>query len=200
VVKLKLSFLINDKEILTIGQLDRESKVKIKKSNNKTKARKEEYHMKKSEYSALDIAKYIVDYTRDTGSEMTNLKLQKLLYFIEAKFMKENKGASLFYNELEAWDYGPVVEEVYSYYKGNVNRPISFNFSSKVEFTQEEEKTIKEVVDHFRDIDQWTMVKRTHEEGGPWVEYYKPEIKPIIPKKAVRNYYRNRDVLVEEQS
>lgn len=194
---MKINILINDKEVLTLG---RKSKVKRKKSRHGMEIRKGTYHMKDGKYSALDIAKYIVNYGKE-NDEITNLKLQKLLYFIEAKFMKENSGESLFYDQLEAWDYGPVVKEVYSYYKGNGNRPISvaFNYPPEVEIIPKDGNFIEEVVNHFRNTDQWDLVDRTHKED-PWKIYYKPGIKPVIPKKAVRDYYRYIDVLTGVQT
>ena len=49
---------------------------------------------------------------------INNLKLQKVLYFVQAQFLvfgKDNKPC--FSEKIEAWQYGPVVSEVYREYK-----------------------------------------------------------------------------------
>ena len=37
--------------------------------------------MKRTEYKAIDVARHIVNYTNEQGKTVSNLKLQKLLYF-----------------------------------------------------------------------------------------------------------------------
>lgn len=67
-------------------------------------------------YSALDVAKYVINYEISQGRSVTNLRLQKLLYFIQAKVLVET-GKPCFEEEMEAWDYGPVSPSVYHNYK-----------------------------------------------------------------------------------
>ena len=38
-------------------------------------------------YNALDVAKYIIFYCNTIGSSISNLKLQKVLYFVQAEFL-----------------------------------------------------------------------------------------------------------------
>ncbi|MCQ2242421.1 Panacea domain-containing protein [Treponema sp.] len=67
-------------------------------------------------YSALDVAKYVINYELSQGRSVTNLRLQKLLYFVQAKVLVET-GKPCFEDEMEAWDYGPVSPSVYHNYK-----------------------------------------------------------------------------------
>ena len=63
-------------------------------------------------YSVLDVAKYVIFYSNEKKYDISNLKLQKILYFIQAEFLvSENEPC--FYEEIEAWNFGPVVPEVY---------------------------------------------------------------------------------------
>ena len=68
-------------------------------------------------YAALDIARYIIKYCKDNGYSISNLKLQKLLYFVQAQFLVTYNGRPAFEEKIEAWDFGPVVPEVYHYLK-----------------------------------------------------------------------------------
>ena len=63
-------------------------------------------------YSAIDIARYIIWYCKNHGYTISNLKLQKILYFVQAEFLV-SAGAPCFYQDIEAWDFGPVIPEVY---------------------------------------------------------------------------------------
>ena len=70
-------------------------------------------------YDAVDITDYILYHCKNKlGIEMTNLKLQKLLYLIEVDYIKQTK-ESLFNNELTLWQYGWIVEYSYYYYSGD---------------------------------------------------------------------------------
>ena len=55
----------------------------------------------------------------ETGEEvkLTPLKLQKLLYFAQGIYLKDNDDP-LFDDPIKAMDYGPVVLSVYRYFKG----------------------------------------------------------------------------------
>ena len=148
-----------------------------------------------SALTALDVAKYIVDYHQKRKSEINNLKVQKLLYFVDASFMKKNNGISLFHDDFEAWDYGPVIDEVYEHYKGNGSRPILlFNFLSDAEITVEVKNLIEKVVTHFWDTDAWELVDKTHKQD-PWLKNYQSNQKNVIPKKEIFAYFQNCEVL-----
>ena len=64
-------------------------------------------------YRAIDIAKIIVNDAIDIGHPITNLKLQKLLYYVQAAFLVEYN-TPCFDDDIVAWKYGPVVERVYN--------------------------------------------------------------------------------------
>lgn len=41
-------------------------------------------------YRAIDVANFIVKDSLDNGRNMTNLKLQKILYYIQARFLVDS--------------------------------------------------------------------------------------------------------------
>ena len=67
-------------------------------------------------YNALDIAEYIIKYEDSCDELINNLKLQKILYFLQAQFIVTT-GKTLFNDELIAWDCGPLVKSVWNEYK-----------------------------------------------------------------------------------
>lgn len=67
-------------------------------------------------YLAIDVANYILGYyCEKSGHGISNLKLQKILYFLQAEFLVEKK-KPLFKDEIEAHEYGPVIHDVYERY------------------------------------------------------------------------------------
>lgn len=68
-------------------------------------------------YSAFDIAKYFLFKAQEENQELlSNLKLQKLLYYAQGLHLVENR-SPLFKDRIMAWQYGPVVPNVYHKYK-----------------------------------------------------------------------------------
>lgn len=66
---------------------------------------------------AIEISKYIVNYANEKGLDITNLKLQKLLYYVQAAFLLLSEGKEpCFSDKIVAWLHGPVVENVYYEY------------------------------------------------------------------------------------
>jgi uncharacterized phage-associated protein len=70
---------------------------------------------------AMDVAKYIVSHfsniaTNPIEGDLTNLKLQILLYYVQVLSLKRTQ-KPLFNEEIEVWDYGIVIHDVYNHYK-----------------------------------------------------------------------------------
>ncbi len=69
-------------------------------------------------YSAMQIVHYIIDLCNRVGRPVSNLEIQKILYFLQVYYMRVHDGAALFTDDIYAWTYGPVVPEVYYTYNG----------------------------------------------------------------------------------
>ena len=67
-------------------------------------------------YDVKSVAKYVISYCREQEYVMSNLKLQKVLYFVQAAFLS-TRHYPCFEEDFEAWDFGPVVPEIYHEYK-----------------------------------------------------------------------------------
>ncbi len=135
-------------------------------------------------YSALDIARYVVNYVNSNNDSISNLKLQKILYYIQAAFLVEN-GTGCFNDAILCWRHGPVIKNVYDEFNqyGDQNIPyqgrrnkftiqngrlaiIEEKFSNDM-ICQEDKERINKVVNSLMPYDPWFLVDRTHEEE-PW--------------------------------
>ncbi len=71
----------------------------------------------KSPYTAQDIANYFLYKAQKDHQELlSNLKLQKLVYYAQGLHLAMY-GKPIFKEEIRAWNYGPVVPELYAKYK-----------------------------------------------------------------------------------
>ena len=69
-------------------------------------------------YKVLDVCRHVINYSNEHDYGISNLKLQKVLYFIQAYFLTKKKDHTPCFDEkIEAWDFGPVVPEAYHEYK-----------------------------------------------------------------------------------
>lgn len=103
--------------------------------------------------------------------EVTNLSLQKLLYYFKALgyvFYKED----ILMEECEAWVHGPVFVKIYEKYKSFGREPIK-NKYQKIDFdkllTQEEKKLCDYVLENFAIYNGSVLREFTHREM-PWIE------------------------------
>ena len=55
-------------------------------------------------YRALDVAEYVIRKANAIDDPISNLKLQKILYFIQAEFLI-TKNRPCFREEIEAWGF-----------------------------------------------------------------------------------------------
>jgi len=76
-------------------------------------------------YDPRAIANLMLDEADRSGINVTNLALQKLLYFAHSIFLIESKHP-LVSGYFEAWQYGPVHPTVYSAFKTAGSSPIDF--------------------------------------------------------------------------
>lgn len=73
---------------------------------------------------AMDLADYIIMKANELNKPVSNLMLQKVMYFLNADYLIHS-GKSLIEDEkFERWDYGPVLRTVYFEYSSNHASPI----------------------------------------------------------------------------
>lgn len=121
-------------------------------------------------YSGLDLSKYIVSKCIEDGLPISNLQLQKILYYIQEDFLK--RGEVAFSDSIEAWQFGPVVPNVYYHYCGYGAMPISITKESFV-ISPRDASYIDKIIEEKRALNPWDMVAETHKENGAWAKIYK---------------------------
>ena len=139
-------------------------------------------------YKALDIANYVINKEGQMGHSVSNLKLQKILYFIQAEFLVV-KGIPCFEEEIIAWGFGPVVLEVYHEYKVYGAAGIPVFFKKKNPYILKEDKIlINNILDDVREYSSSTLTNITLCQT-PWKESYVPKQDRPIRRKLIKEYF-----------
>ncbi|MDY6148973.1 MAG: DUF4065 domain-containing protein [Porphyromonas sp.] len=137
-------------------------------------------------YSVGDIAKYIISYSYAINKPVSNLKLQKLLYFVQGESYERN-GQPLFEEDMYAWQFGPVVPLVYYEYCNYVSMPILEKYDVSID--EESKDIIESVIDEHKDNSVWLLVNMTHEKGSPWEKTYVSSVERKIDKQLLKNVF-----------
>ena len=117
--------------------------------------------------NALDVAKYVINYALENNSPISNLQLQKILYFLDGEYFSK-KGEFLLDDEFAAYPLGPVHQRVYQIYKGYGASKI-FDRAPDVQL---DENVDKSVVDNILGrrvrMPANILVDESHEIGKAW--------------------------------
>ena len=136
-------------------------------------------------YGVLDVSRYIINYSNLKDYGISNLKLQKILYFVQAYFLIQTS-QPCFKDKIEAWDFGPVVPKAYCEYKqygcGDIPTVKSYIVfdendiwnTKRIEFEEnyidnDDKILINKVVDKFSDYSATDMVELTQHQT-PWID------------------------------
>ena len=130
-------------------------------------------------YDVRDVANFTLDYADERGVGITNLALQKLLYFAHGWFFAIFD-EPLIKNKFEAWKYGPVQRVLYDQFKSLQDKPIKgvratyidpLNGKSKYrppEISSDHGDVIRAVLQKYERYSAGQLVSESHAEDSPW--------------------------------
>lgn len=147
---------------------------------------------------AEDVAKFFIQYYDDNDVLITNLMLNKLLYFAQGHHLAEY-GKPLFGETIEAWKYGPVVPSVYRKYKPYGKGPIHNDgrFDCRNLFSDDAMSLLLDVAEYYMDYSSSKLVALTHEQGSPWDKAFsghEDERHLAIDEDDMRLYFQGIDL------
>ena len=142
-------------------------------------------------YNVFEIARYIIYHETQSGRYVNNLRLQKLLYFVQAKYLVE-KEKPLFEERMEAWNFGPVVPKVYreySYY--GLNHIFCYDETDDFLIDSDTKKIINSMLDSCSEYATSTLVDIIHGQE-PWIHAHKSDDRVITPL-AIYSYFAKKE-------
>ncbi len=120
-----------------------------------------------ADITARQAADYLIAFSREVGDPLTNLKLQKLLFYAQGWFLGLHD-RPLFDERIEAWPHGPVVPPIYGAFKKWGWSPIGDDVVVP-EFSKEVKTHLDELMSVFGGFNAYTLEQMTHNEQ-PWIE------------------------------
>lgn len=119
-------------------------------------------------YKAVEIAQFVITFCTNIGKPISNLQLQKILYYLQVHFAKSGK--RLYIEDIYAWQYGPVIPEIYYMFSGYGACKIANRYKTNIE--PEDQKEIEPIIQRLIQISPWSLVEMTHKAGDPWSVAY----------------------------
>lgn len=138
-------------------------------------------------YSAHNVATYIINWCLKHNIAITNLKLQKLLYFVQGEYVKA-KHTRLISDDFYAWQLGPVVPVVYSEYSIFSSSTLPPQ-EQAVDLSNADSNVIDTILEKYAYKATWDLVEKSHRQD-PWKYHYGIfGDKALIPYESIADYF-----------
>lgn len=164
---------------------------------------------------AIQCAAFLVSHACENNKLISNLQLQKMLFFAQVDYMQKHAWNKLFDDEIHAWQYGPVIPYVYNAYSRYGGSPIlrpefsldetPFDIES---FKHDHEQhsidmraSLESVYAEWVDRPAWALVAESHEKGKAWDRVYNRDEKEasgygdVITDEIIKETYGCRGSL-----
>lgn len=144
----------------------------------------------------FDVANFFIDLVQaSTDDQITNLKLNKLLYFAQGAHLART-GEKLFDNALEAWQYGPVVPCIYQKYRVCGKSPIVTvdEDYDPAQLTEDETNLLLDVMREYGKYTGEALVAMTHKADTPWSKCYIPGKNVQIGNDLLCEFFKKNPV------
>lgn len=139
----------------------------------------------------INLAQYILMREAQCGRCTSNLRLQKLLYFVQCAFLQKTQKPA-FSEPIVAWAYGPCVENVYYLFSPNGaaaiptegKHPLGLEGIHNLPYLKplpEERRIINETLDDCAAFSATQLVRITQNQT-PWMKAYQ------LKKQGVKEY------------
>lgn len=158
---------------------------------------------------AIDVADYIIKTAISERKPISDLKLQKIMYFLNTEYLLEYNKNLITDESFEKWPYGPVIRQVYNVcskfgsqnikdipvynYIDSNNNLRTYHFDEK-NIDSKDKEFIKQHINNFIDLDAFFLVRKTHEENQ-WID----KSSPLYDNKKTIDYYKCKEHRFWEQ-
>ncbi len=118
-------------------------------------------------YDARQVSNWFIDRAVKDGRSLSIMSLLKLVYIAHG-WRLEMCNVPLFHNRIEAWQYGPVIPDVY-----NTFRPKGVNLQSPdpaypQNVDDDDADFLEQIYGIYGKMSPFRLSELTHEPGGPW--------------------------------
>jgi len=154
-----------------------------------------------------EVANAVLDCAEGAGYRLTNLALNKVVYFVHAWFLAQY-AEPLVDSKFEAWQYGPVHPQIYRQMKRFREQPIDGRLTKidldsgedvpfAVCLSEREREVVERVTLFYARHSASKLVQISHEPGAPWDQVWSSAESTAcpgmeIPDQVTESYYRGK--------
>lgn len=155
-----------------------------------------------SNWKNVEIANWFLQKGIDSKNLITQMQLHKLVYFAHALSLAKS-GDPLVNGQFEAWQYGPVLPELYTYTKSWGSAPsaslLAVPHDQSIHHLQTPKLSSSDSIElcettwnNFSKFDGRQLSNISHEKGSPWDVVYKENQRATILDSEITKFYRAR--------
>lgn len=136
------------------------------------------------------VANRFLELAREAGDALTPMQVLKLVYIAHG-WMLGLYGRPMIRDEIQAWQYGPVIPDLYDAMKRFRSNPVEGPLSVRLEeLTLEEDDVVKQVYNVYGSHSGPALSRLTHQSGSPWDVSYKPGVFGVrISNDVIEDHY-----------
>lgn len=154
-------------------------------------------------HDVRSIANFVLDLTEKDGLPISNLAINKIVFFLHAHFLVEFD-RPLISAKVEAWQHGPVFRELYREFKGFGDQPITgraHRMSPETgrrelctyQFSDEELSFLQKLTRKYAELTPAALRAMSHEKEGPWDQVWNHDTRSNasmnISNEIIKNWY-----------
>lgn len=147
-------------------------------------------------YRPIQIANYFIQKSFDDGSEITPMKVVKLVYIAHGYHLALTGGAPLIKERVEAWPYGPVIPSLYNAFKKYGRSDIKELWedpeTGEIELVSDPEIKLflDKIWDAYGHLNGLQLSTLTHQKDTPWDKSKNKVGVGVIPNKDIQSHYK----------
>jgi uncharacterized phage-associated protein len=151
---------------------------------------------------------YLINLFVNDSKKVTQLQIQKLMYFFEAFYMCIKDTDSLYPCHFNAWAFGPVAIPLYKEYKvfGNADIILSEEkIKQGNEIDSLKKDVLKKIYETFGILSASQLVDITHRKGSPWYNKWMENNQKVvygdrsyIDKIETKEWFKNNFIVTDE--
>lgn len=141
-------------------------------------------------YDSRTVANRFLELAAERGEALTPMQLLKLVYIAHG-WMLALYHKPLIREQVQAWQYGPVIPELYSEIRFYRGLPISKNIAAPSEpVDPAAQSIISQVYERYGRLTGPALSRLTHAENTPWARTYRPgSFGLVIPTDLIEDHY-----------
>lgn len=143
-------------------------------------------------HDSRTIANEFLQIAGNAGNPLTPMQLLKLVYIAHG-WSLGLYGRPLINDQVEAWQYGPVIPRLYNAVRNFRDQPVTCQISvgADTPLNDLERKLVQQVYNVYGSKSGPALSRLTHAAGTPWAQTYEPDTFSIrIPNDIIKDHYQ----------